>query len=70
MNKEEAIKILKEASCGDPFECPVGMFGQNKDGKWGCFARYPNGDPNEEDQGCFFHQVAKMLEEQELDNTV
>ena len=65
MKTKEIIEILENAGCGDPFECPAGMYGKNKDDNWGCFAKYPNGNPDEENQGCIFHQAAKALKEQE-----
>ena len=63
MTKEEMIKILEDGDCCDPFCCPFGMYGQAKNGNWGCFAQYPHGDPNEEPQKCIIHQAADMLKE-------
>lgn len=57
------LDVLENASCGDPFECPFDMYGKNGDGKYGCFARFPNGDPNEEDHGCIAHQAAQIIKE-------
>ena len=61
--KEEIIEILENAECLDRFYCPFGMCGQNENGAWGCFAKYPNGDPKEPNQGCIAHQAAKLLRE-------
>lgn len=57
------LDVLENASCGDPFECPFDMYGKNGDGKYGCFAKFPNGDPNEEDHGCIAHQAAQIIKE-------
>ncbi len=61
--KEEIIEILEDAECVDGWACPFGMHGENKNGAWGCFARFPNGDPKEPDQGCIALQAAKLLKE-------
>lgn len=62
--RDELIGILENASCGDPFECPFDMYGRNKEGKYGCFARFPGGTPDEEDQGCIAHQAARLLKQE------
>ena len=59
--KEEIIEILENAGCPDGFACPFGMYGENRDGKWGCFAEYPDGDGTKESQGCIAHQAARLL---------
>lgn len=61
MDRAEIIKALREAECDDPFECIFGMFGKSKNG-YGCFALYPNGDPNEPKQKCVAHQAADLIE--------
>ena len=61
MDRAEIIKALREAECDDPFECIFGMFGKSKNG-YGCFALYPNGDPNEPKQKCVAHQAAELIE--------
>jgi len=61
LTKEEIIDALESAGCYDGFDCPFGMYGQNDKGRWGCFAKYPNGDPNEKNQGCIAHQAARLL---------
>ena len=58
---EELIKIHEQASCGDPFECIYRQYGQNKNGHWGCFAKRPNGDPEEEEQPCIAQQTLIYL---------
>ena len=63
--KEELIEILERAECTDGFACPFGMFGENDQGAWGCFAKYPDGDPAKPNQGCIAHQAAKMLRGEE-----
>ena len=45
LSKDEIINALEDAECYDGFSCPFGMYGQNKEGEWGCFAKQPNGDP-------------------------
>ena len=61
MDRAVIIKSLKESECNDPFECIFGMFGKSKNG-YGCFALYPNGDPNEPKQKCVAHQAAELIE--------
>ena len=61
LSKDEIIIILKNAGCYDGFDCPFGMYRENEKGEWGCFAKYPNGDPKEENQGCIAHQAARLL---------
>jgi hypothetical protein len=75
MTVKELIEILlKKKDCYDGFECPFGMFGQNKKGHWGCFAKYPNGnlDGKEENQGCIAYKAGVLLktlmEEKEKNN--
>ena len=58
---KELITYNKEAYCGDPFVCPYGMYAENNEGKFGCFAKFPNGDPNESECGCVAHQAAFYL---------
>ena len=62
MNDKEIIEALKNAACEDGFECIFGMYGMNKKKCYGCFARFPNGNPDEEDQGCVAHQAARLIE--------
>ena len=61
MTKPEIIEALETSECLDGFACPFGMYGQNKAGAWGCFAKYPNGDPSKPAEGCIAHQAARML---------
>ena len=65
MTKEELLKMLDNTDCDDPFECPWGMYGKNKNGNYGCFARWPHGDPDEPDQGCIGQQAAKLIRSME-----
>ena len=58
---EELIEIHERASCGDQFECIYNQYGQNEKGHWGCFARCPNGDPEEEEQPCIAPQTLIYL---------
>lgn len=62
MDEEEIIDALRNAECNDSFVCPFGMFGRNKKGRWGCFAIYPNGDPDEPEQKCVAHQAVDLIE--------
>lgn len=61
MDIDAIIEKLENADCDDPFVCIFGMYGQNKKGYWGCFAKYPSGDPNEENQGCIAHKAAEII---------
>lgn len=61
LSRDEIIDALENARCYDGFDCPFGMYGENDKGAWGCFAKYPNGDPKEENQGCIAHQAARLL---------
>ena len=64
MTKEQIVKALERAgSACVGFSCPFGMFGQNKEGAWGCFAKYPDGDPACPSQGCVASQAAKIIRE-------
>lgn len=67
MTRKKLIEILEDAECCG-FDCPFGMYGRNKHGYLGCFAKYPHGDPDEENQGCIAHQAARILREQEATN--
>ena len=58
---KELITYNKEAYCSDPFACPYGMYAENNEGNFGCFAKFPNGDPNEPKCGCLAHQTAFYL---------
>lgn len=62
MTDKEILEALKNAECEDEFVCIFGMCGENKSGNFGCFAKYPNGNPDEENQGCVAHQAAKLIE--------
>lgn len=53
-------EMLQEAICSDPFACPWGMYGK-KNGAWGCFAEYPDGDGTKPSQGCVSHQAAERI---------
>jgi len=64
VDKNKIIEALKGAICLDGFSCPFGMYGRNRDGAWGCFAKYPDGQPGES-HGCVAHQAARLLEEDE-----
>lgn len=61
-NAEEIIEILRNAECADGFDCPFGMFGKKR-GRYGCLAKYPDGDPNKPSQGCIAQQAADLLEQ-------
>ena len=63
MEAKEIIETLRNSECNDPFECPFGMFRKNKKGKWGCFAKFPNGNPEEPEQKCIIQQAADLIEE-------
>lgn len=55
------LEKLDDVCCSDPFECIFGMYGRNKKGHYGCFAKYPNGNPNEPNQGCIAKQAAEII---------
>ena len=57
------LEKLDGAICSDPFECLFDMYGKNKKGHYGCFAKFPNGDPNEQNHGCIAAQAADIIRE-------
>lgn len=62
MTDKELLETLKSADCEDPFDCIFCMYHKNERGRLVCFAQHPNGDLNEENQGCIAHQAAKLIE--------
>lgn len=62
MTESEIIKLLENAECGDPWECPFGINGKLTDDGYVCYAEHPDGDMASPNMGCIAHQAAKLFE--------